>query len=50
MLKNDKVEEELSKLKKRWIDIDPNLNDKYSLKVKECQNLNNENSRLKSNF
>ena len=47
MLKKEKLEEELEKLKKKLMGVDPNMNEKYALKNRECEDLKNENKKLK---
>ena len=39
-------EEELEKLRKRVMNVDPTLNEKYGLKIKELEDVKNENHKL----
>ena len=42
MVENEKKEEELEKLRKRVMNVDPTLNEKYGLKIKELEDVKNE--------
>ena len=46
MVENEKKEEELEKLRKRVMNVDPTLNEKYGLKIKELEDVKNENHKL----